>query len=614
MQIIKKCKHDLLDPGMPLWFSAMQNDHSTRYLELMLLSDGKVWLPPDGAVAAVSYRRGDGAAGMYDTLDDGTPAVTITGNTLRVCIHSRMLVLSGTVSGSVVLCHEGKQLSTFPFFIRVTADPAAGRPQDKGSQIPILAGLHSQLNTLQTHHETDVTQLRQAIAQTDSRILTQEQLRALVSAWMSGTSDINIRKWFHKKIVVDGSSITAGGLGNTLPTWPSFLKDMFALDTVYNHAVSGTGWFTGSPSLLSRIADYEADADAVILMGDYNGIYNYQQNVGTIDDAPAADGSCYARLKHLAQMLIAKYPLCPVIWVIEPPRAQVNDTESGTVPMQYASQYQQYSRIIRQVAELYGFCHCDLMKNTLFRPWVGANFEATTADGVHPFNNIQRTMAQVIAETMKRTPLMYNESYVVAPDTDASGDTSADKALTALSVTPVSGYSLYENDTLSAVSACVRVVAGYSDLSEAEVTDFAVSGTLRAGAQVFTVTYGGISAAVTLTVTAGYRTRTLALREQNVTEGVFLLKINGVETPSENAEFGHTDYIPVLGGTDVVFSGLAECYGLNNGFSEYDANKQHINFVDTNYGTHTYTLSQNAAYIRVNLHLQTTDTITIVAV
>ena len=620
MEIIKKWKVELSEPGLPLWISAVQNDDGSRVLELSLLSGGKSWAPPENATAAVSYRRSDGTAGLLDTLADGTNAVTISGNTLTVSIPGEMLALAGTVCAAVVLCHNGKQLSTFPFFIKVTADPAAGS-KTPGSSVPskTLARLHQSVDSLTANHAADIARLDASLAQTDSRILSAQQVQTIAKEQLSklpaaGTNDINIRKWFGKKIIVDGSSITTGGLGETVPTWPSFLKDMFALSQVYNHAVSGTGWMIGTSTVLQRTANYEADADAVILMGDYNGIYTYLQHAGSISDTPSATGSCYAQLKYLAEVLIEKYPLCPIIWVIEPPRSNVGDTNGETTPMCNRSDYHAYSAIIEEVAERYGFTHCNLMKNTVFRPWIQANYDKTTGDGIHPWNNIQRTMAQVIAETMKRTPLIYNESYAITPDYNDSGSGTEDKTVTAVSITPLSGYKLFESDNLSAVKDCIRVVAGYSDLSEAGITDYTISGNLIAGEQPFTITYCGITSTVTLTVTAGYRTKTLLLTEQNVTPGAFLLKIDNVETPTANEAFGYTDYIPVLGGTDVVFSDLANCHGLNNGFSEYDKDKNHINFVDTLYGTFTYTLSPNAAYIRVNLDLSTTDTITIVDV
>lgn len=426
----------------------------------------------------------------------------------------------------------------------------------------------------------------------------------------SGTSDINIKKWFGKKIIVDGSSITRGGSGLTLPVWHSFLKDMFALDTVYDHSLRGSGWFIGgTTTTMDRVADYEEDADAVILMGDYTGAYNYTSGLGTIDDEASLDGMCYARLKYLAETLINKYPLCPIIWVIEPPRASVGETD-GLVPMVRDSVQAKYAAVIEEVAEYYGFTHCNLMKNTVFRPWIQANYDATTSDGTHPWNNIQRTMAQVIAETMKRTPLIYNESYVVTPDDSSGGTTEddSDKTVTALTV-KVNG-EVFESDTLETVREYLTVKATYNDLSVATVTNYELSGEITAGTSTLTVSYGGVTTTVNVAVTAGEKTTTVELLEQNVTEGYYL---TGSDVPTVLSRYGYTDYISVKGGTNITFSGTGGVHGLNCGFMEYDADKNLVQRVDTNYGTYTYTLADNTAYVRCNVKIDTSNTLTYVA-
>ncbi len=349
------------------------------------------------------------------------------------------------------------------------------------------------------------------------------------------TADINIKKWYGKKIVIDGSSITAGGTGNTKPVWGSFLKDMFALNAVYNHAVSGTGWFfSGNSYVVDRVDSYEADADAVILMGDYNGIYAYTSNTGTIADKAAADGSYYAKLKYLAEKLIAKYPLCPIIWVVEPPRASVGETNGEKTPMNYNSIYALQSKAIEEVADCYGFTHCNLMKNTVYRPWIQANYDATTSDGTHPWNNIQRTMAQVIAETMKRTPLIYNESYVVIPDDSSGGGDTGDTGDT--------GGDSGDN------------------------------------------TGGGSE--TTVTINANTLTPTLGI-------------LSGTGKDTSETHYYTADYLPVVGGTDVTFAVVNN--GPKSWYVCYDANKAYINHIKGIYGTYTYTLPENAAYIRFNI-------------
>ncbi|MCF2652119.1 SGNH/GDSL hydrolase family protein [Anaeromassilibacillus senegalensis] len=435
----------------------------------------------------------------------------------------------------------------------------------------------------------------------------------------SGITDINIKKWFGKKIVVDGSSITAGGSGNTLPTWHSFLKDMFALDTVYNHSLSGSGWFIGgTTTTMNRVADYEDDADAVILMGDYNGIYNYTRGLGTIDDEPSLDGMCYARLKYLAETLINKYPLCPIIWVIEPPRADAGETAGSMVPMNPGSDYNKYSAVIEEVAEYYGFTHCNLMKNTIFRPWIQANFDATTSDGTHPWNNIQRTMAQVIAETMKRTPLIYNESYVVPPDYSGGGDDSGggttDVTLTKITASANSEYTLFESDTSDTVKSCIRVIATYSDLSEKAVTDYTVTGEMVAGTQTFTVTYGGLTTTVSLTVTAGYRTVTITGTDY-IDEELLGKYFDGNGLPNNTRDgMFVSQYIAVTPSTTITFSGI-KLHGLtNHDVAFYDASYGFIstfNITSVASGK-TTTVPENAAYFRFADDTSSTNTITYV--
>lgn len=240
-----------------------------------------------------------------------------------------------------------------------------------------------------------------------------ERAEAAADSEENTTVDINIKKWNGKKIVTDGSSISSGGAGKTIPTWPEYLRQIFGLEAAYNHAVSGSGWFSmGTSQLIDRIAEYEDDADAVIIMGDYNG-GNMYVDMGTIEDEPDLEGSGYAKLKYLAERLIEKYPLCPIIWVAEPPRTDTITPMTG----------HEIADAIMDVARYYGFQRCDLLHNTVFRPWNAANFAGTTDDGVHPWTSIQGTMAQVIAETMKATPLLYDGSYNVFETVPATGIT-----------------------------------------------------------------------------------------------------------------------------------------------------------------------------------------------
>ena len=431
----------------------------------------------------------------------------------------------------------------------------------------------------------------------------------------SGITDINIKKWFGKKIIVDGSSITSGGGGNTRPTWHSFIKDMFALDTVYDHSLSGSNWLYSSsayPSSYSRLQDYEADADAVIIMGDFSS--SHVQG-GTIDDAANVEGDTYyARLKGYAQALIAKYPLCPIIWAIEPPRNVGNPSEMSDS----RKRAEGITAAINAVAEYYGFPVADCFHKTIFRQYNETNYAETTSDGTHPWNNIQRTMAQVIAETMKGTPLFYNESYVVTPDYSGGGDDSGggttDVTLTKITASANSGYTLFESDTLDTVKSCIRVVATYSDLSEKAVTDYTVTGELVAGTQTFTINYGTASTTIALTVTAGYRTTTITGTDY-IDESLLGHYFNnhGEPVSTRDGMFVST-YIAVMPNTTITFSGL-KLHGLSSAdLVFYDASYGMIStFNITSIGAgKTTTVPENAAYFRFCDDTSSTNTITYV--
>ena len=128
MQIIHHMTIDMARrlPAVPM--DAVQGEGNTRALQLTLLENGQSWAIPADAAAAVAFRKADGARGLYDTLPDGTGAVTVEGNTLRAVLAPQMLDCSGQVAASVVF-YDGSlnQLATFPFAIRVAANPAAGQ-------------------------------------------------------------------------------------------------------------------------------------------------------------------------------------------------------------------------------------------------------------------------------------------------------------------------------------------------------------------------------------------------------------------------------------------------------------------------------------------------------
>lgn len=216
------------------------------------------------------------------------------------------------------------------------------------------------------------------------------------------TSDINLAKWAGKKIIVDGSSITSGGSGSPVdPTWSTYVGEYLGA-TIYNHALSGSQWvyYYGGERTTSymRIGNYESDADCIICMGDFSSSASSYGDISASADINAS--TYYPKLKAYAEALITAFPLIPIIWAIEPPR----NWEEHNVP---TARQESIAKAIKEVAELYGFPVADCLHNTIYRPYNETNYAANTSDGTHPWNNIQRGMAQTIIETMKRTPIAY---------------------------------------------------------------------------------------------------------------------------------------------------------------------------------------------------------------
>lgn len=110
----------------------MQGDSNTRVLDFSLYSGAEAWNVPDGVSVAVAYVRRDGAKGIYDTLADGSSAVSVSGNTVSVVVVPQALAVAGETKLTVVFTADGEQLATFCVTLRVAANPAIGavEPED----------------------------------------------------------------------------------------------------------------------------------------------------------------------------------------------------------------------------------------------------------------------------------------------------------------------------------------------------------------------------------------------------------------------------------------------------------------------------------------------------
>lgn len=127
MQVITKIAVDMARPNIGARVNAVQGDGNTRLVEITLLAGGDPWTPPEGVDAAIAYMQPGGTKGLYNKLADGTAAISISGNVATVILAPQMLTASGTVQASLVFNDQQlNRLTTFPFSVSVTSNPAVG--------------------------------------------------------------------------------------------------------------------------------------------------------------------------------------------------------------------------------------------------------------------------------------------------------------------------------------------------------------------------------------------------------------------------------------------------------------------------------------------------------
>lgn len=127
MKVTSRITADMTRPNVAARVNAVQGDGNTRFVEITLLSGGAAWQPPEDAEAAISYSQPCGRKGLYNRLADGTDAISISGNVVTVILAPQMLTVSGTVQAFLEF-HDAQlnRLTTFPFSVSVTGNPAAG--------------------------------------------------------------------------------------------------------------------------------------------------------------------------------------------------------------------------------------------------------------------------------------------------------------------------------------------------------------------------------------------------------------------------------------------------------------------------------------------------------
>ncbi len=123
MIAISKIKMDLANLSRRITIDVMQDDRSSRELRISLYNGKAPCTPPPDCTVLVRYHKADGKTGLYDTLPDGTPAWSISGNTVTVALAPQVCTVPGAVELVVSLLWGGAQLSSFAIGLQVHPQP-----------------------------------------------------------------------------------------------------------------------------------------------------------------------------------------------------------------------------------------------------------------------------------------------------------------------------------------------------------------------------------------------------------------------------------------------------------------------------------------------------------
>lgn len=127
------------------WVYAVQGDCNSRWASVTLLAGGRPWRPAANMEVAVMYRQPGGTMGLYNLLEDDTPAVRVCGNRVEFLLASQMLTVPGDVRAAIVVNNEAlDQLTTFPFTVTVKENPLGC--DQKAQDYIRLRWLNSKLN------------------------------------------------------------------------------------------------------------------------------------------------------------------------------------------------------------------------------------------------------------------------------------------------------------------------------------------------------------------------------------------------------------------------------------------------------------------------------------
>ncbi len=134
--------HITLDMQRPNYLAvhAVQGDQLSRFVAAKLVDGGTAWSPPAGSLCTIRYIKPDGHGGMYDELENGDPAYSVSGSTVTFAFAAQTLTTPGVVLVELTFYTEdAERLSAFQFRLEVEKNPITDAEMESSDYYNILA-------------------------------------------------------------------------------------------------------------------------------------------------------------------------------------------------------------------------------------------------------------------------------------------------------------------------------------------------------------------------------------------------------------------------------------------------------------------------------------------
>lgn len=119
MRLTQSVSMDFSVHGIPPRIYGKQDDSLSRVVEISLYQAGTAWTIPDSAVMMLHYRTPVGHIGIYDTLPDGSAAISASENVVSAVLVDQIFAIPGVVECELRIIDAISGVSTWTFLVEV---------------------------------------------------------------------------------------------------------------------------------------------------------------------------------------------------------------------------------------------------------------------------------------------------------------------------------------------------------------------------------------------------------------------------------------------------------------------------------------------------------------